>query len=90
MRKKELDIYELAKGVRAEIKKLMEDPEIKAEPFFELDSLELEFNVVITNATEAGIKFYVVHAGAKYEKEQISKVKLSLKPLQKMKILEMK
>ncbi|MCS7115796.1 MAG: hypothetical protein N0A00_10465 [Candidatus Bathyarchaeota archaeon] len=87
---KELGIYELVKGVREEIKKLLEDSEIMEEPFFELDSLDLELNVVISEATKNGIKFFVVSAGAEYEKEQVSKIKLSFKPLEKEKARIMK
>ncbi|MCS7096827.1 MAG: hypothetical protein N3F10_00750 [Candidatus Bathyarchaeota archaeon] len=86
-KEKELGIYELVKGVRAEIKKLLEDSEIKEEPFFELDSLDLELNVVISNATETGIKFFIISAGAKYEKEQVSKIKLGFKPIEKLRIM---
>ncbi|MEM5867889.1 MAG: trypco2 family protein [Candidatus Aenigmatarchaeota archaeon] len=83
-----LGIYELVKGVHAEIKELLKDSEIKEEPYFELDSLDLELNIVITDTSEAGFKFIVVSAEAKYEKEQVSKIKLSFKPLHPMKILK--
>jgi hypothetical protein len=86
---KELGIYELIKGIRAEIKNLMEDQEIKADPLFELDSLDLELSIVVSDATDAGFKFFVASAGAKYKEEQVSKIKLSLKPLQKMRIAKM-
>jgi len=78
---KELGIYELVKAVRKELDKIHKDYRLQKEAKFYLDSLDLELNVAISKATKAGLKFFVVTAGANYEKERISKIKLSFKPL---------
>ena len=78
---KELGIYELVKAVRKELDKIHKDYSLQKEAKFYLDSLDLELNVAISKATKAGLKFFVVTAGANYEKERISKIKLSFKPL---------
>ena len=80
-KEKELGIYELAKAVRNEIKKIIDDPEIRKKPILYLDSLDLELNVVVSKAAKTGLKFLVVTVGADYEKENISRIKLSFKPL---------
>ena len=78
---KELGIYELVKAVRKELDKIHKDYSLQKEAKFYLDSLDLELNVAVSKATKAGLKFFVVTAGANYEKERISKIKLSFKPL---------
>jgi len=88
MQEKEVGIYELAKAVREEIIKLRKDEAIKKEPILYLDSLDLELNVVISEVAKGGIKFYIVSAGAEYEKERISKIKLSFKPILSQEELE--
>lgn len=67
--------------MRWEIDRLRSDPEIKRDPLFFLKNLELNLNVVVSKATETGIRFFVVTAGGKYKKEKISTVKMSFEPL---------
>jgi hypothetical protein len=78
---KEIEIYELVKGVRKELQKILNDPEIQADPLFNLVKLDLELNVVISKVTDKGIKVFIVTAGTKYENHQISKIKLQLEPI---------
>jgi len=81
MSDREVGIYELIKGVRAEIKKVKDDPEVQKDPLFNLKALELELNVVVSRAAETGIKFFVVTAGVNYKKEQVNTIKLNFEPL---------
>ncbi|HGE70759.1 TPA: hypothetical protein ENX78_07990 [Candidatus Poribacteria bacterium] len=81
MQEKEVGIYELAKAVREEIIKLRKDEDIQKEPILYLDSLDLELSVVVSEVTKGGIKFYILSAGAEYEKERVSRIKLSFKPI---------
>lgn len=81
MQEKEVGIYELAKAVREEIIKLRKDEAVQKEPILYLDSLDLELNVVISEVTKGGFKFFKVSAGTEYEKERMSRIKLSFKPI---------
>ncbi|MEM2537176.1 MAG: trypco2 family protein [Candidatus Bathyarchaeia archaeon] len=88
MQTEALGIYELAKAVREEIKKIREDKDFQEKPFIYLDSLDLELNVVVSEAAKGGIKFYIVSVGGEYEKERISRIKLSFKPILSQEELE--
>lgn len=57
------------KAVRSELKILNDDEEIQRNPLLILKGLEMELSVVISRATEGGIKFYLVTADAKYAKQ---------------------
>jgi hypothetical protein len=81
MQEKEVGIYELAKAVREEIMKFRKDEAVQKEPILYLDSLDLELNVVVSEVTKGGIKFFIVSTGAEYEKERISRIKLSFRPI---------
>lgn len=85
-----MGIYELVKGIREEIKKVNDDPDIQEHPLFFLKTLELELNVVVTKAAEAGIKFIVFTAGADYQREEINKIRLKFEPMivSKSRVLE--
>jgi hypothetical protein len=77
----EVGIYELARAVREEIIKIKKDPTIQKEPIFYLDSLELDLSVVISKVAKGGIRFIIGTAEAQYEKERLSRIKLSFKPI---------
>jgi hypothetical protein len=78
---KEIGIFELVKGVHEELTKIKDDVKLGESPLFSLKNLELNLNVAISKATEAGIKFFIVSADRKVEKEQTSSIKLSFEPL---------
>lgn len=78
---RQMDLYDLVKEIREQFKKIANDPEIKDDPLFELRSLELELNVVISKAAKGGLNFLVVTTGGSYEKEKISKIKLVCRPI---------
>lgn len=84
MSHREIGIYELVKGIREEVKKISDDPEIKQNPLFNLKNLELELNVAISAASEAGIKFFIVSLGGEYKKEQVNTIKLTFEPVLKV------
>lgn len=77
---KEMGIYELVKSVREDFKKIESDQEIQKNPLFTVKTLELTLNATITSMAEGGIKFLIVTADAKYEKEKLTSIKLTLEP----------
>jgi len=83
MQQKEIGIYELVKSVREDFKKIEDDPEIKKDPLFTLKTLELTLNATVTSAAEGGIKFFIITADAKYEKERLTSIKLVMEPISK-------
>jgi hypothetical protein len=84
MQAKEISIYELVKGVREDIKKIATDPDIKANPLLILKNVELSVNVVVSTATEAGIKFLIVTANAEYTKEKLASIRMTFEPIFKI------
>jgi hypothetical protein len=84
MQSKEISIYELVKGVREDIKKVATDPDVKANPLLILKNVELSVNAVISSATEAGIKFFIVTADAKHTEEKFASIKLVFEPIFKI------
>jgi hypothetical protein len=84
MQSKEISIYELVKGVREDIKKVATDPDVKANPIMILKNVEQSVNAVISSATEAGIKFFIVTADAKHTEEKFASIKLVFEPIFKI------
>jgi len=82
---REVGIYDLMKAVRSDIMRIQEDAEIQSNPLFNLKSLEIKLNVVVSKVTEAGVKFWIVTAGGEYKQEQVSTITLNLEPLVKVK-----
>ena len=81
MSNKEIGIYELIKGIREDFMRIQNDPEIQKDPIFAIKSFEIELNVAISKAAEAGVKFFVVTAGGEYKTERINKITIALEPL---------
>lgn len=73
------------------IKKIIEQAEKAMGDKYELGKdMDFELSVAKTKGVKGGGKFVVVEAGGKYEKEEISKVKISIKPKEKKKKLTAK
>lgn len=84
MSEQEVGFYELVKGVREELKKIALDQDIQQNPLLILKNIELNLNAVISRATEAGIRFYIITAGAKHTEEKLTSIKLVFEPIFKI------
>ena len=79
----EIGLYDLIKGLRKNMWEILTDDEIQNNPLFVMKTVEIELNVILSKAGTGGVKFFLVpiEATAQYEKQTISKIKLSLEVL---------
>jgi hypothetical protein len=79
---KPIGLYELVKGIREDFKKVSNDAEIRDNPLFLVKTVEIELAVEITNATEGGLKFWVLTGNHKRERGKLTSIKLQLEPFE--------
>ncbi len=78
-----IELSQMIIDLRAALERAQDEGQGKAIQFL-VNETELELNVTLTDQGEAGIKFYVLTAGACASNEHSQKIRLKLQPVTKV------
>lgn len=79
----EIELSQMIIDLRAALERAQAEGEGKSVQFL-VNETELELDVKVAGDAEAGVKFYILSAGAKASDEHTQKIRLKLQPVTKV------